>query len=360
MQKIWKYLYNKIHINIMNKKERIYYIDILKSLAIFSVVFIHVFALGEISQIKGITISSFAEIFKFAVPIFIMISGALLLNRNYDSISSFLKRKYTRLIPPYLLWILFVIFALIYPPLSNHNPIDLSIVYTTIFNFPHAWYFWLMIGVYLLIPVLNEFIKTDDIKASKYIVSIFILSSILYQTLVIFKAYTFLDLSFFISPIGYLCLGYLLSRYEFKNTNLVLIASILLFIITSTIKVINADSPEVILIFSNLPVGFASLMDISIFRIVQAGSLFLIIKYLPFKLSKIKKIITSISRSSYGIYLVHISINLLVFNFVPVTGSGTKVFLTLLIGTFVVFLISWIIVLITSRIPYISKLSGYD
>ncbi|WP_407413495.1 acyltransferase [Methanobrevibacter sp.] len=344
----------------MYGKERIYYLDILKFLAIFGVVFIHVTALGNTSEIKGILISNFGEIFKFAVPIFLMVTGTLLLNRDYESTAAFLKRRFSRIIPPYILWIIFIIFAVIYPYLITNTPIEPSIIYTNLFNFPHTWYFWLMIGAYFIIPVINAYIKTDDINASKYLVLLFIVSSILYQTLIIFGRYTFIDLRFFITPVGYLSLGYLLSRIEFKNKNLIFIVSIILFIITSTIEVLFAESHGLLLIFTNLPLGIASFIDVSIVRIIQVSSVFLFVKYLPFKLTKVKRIITSISRSCYGIFFVHIFVNLLFFNYVPVTGSGTKVFLTLIAGSVLIFVISWIIVLITSKIPYLNKFSGYD
>lgn len=343
----------------MYKKERIYYFDILKALAIFGVVFIHVFALGNMSQVKGITIVNFKEIFEFAVPVFLMVTGALLLNRDYESIPSFLKKRFKRIIPPYLFWIIFIIFALVYPSLINHRAIHISTIYTNFFMFPLTWYFWLMISAYLMIPIINAFIKSDSENGPKYLVIMFILSSVFYQFLISVKSYTFMELRFFLMPIGYLSLGYLLANYDFKRKNLVLIVSVLLFAITSAIKVIYGQSPEVTLIFANIPLGQASFIDVGIVKIIQACSVFLIIKYLPLKLSKIKKIITSISRSSYGIYLVHIFVFLLIFNYTPVQGSGTHVFLTLLIGTFVVFILSWIIVLIASKIPYINKLSGY-
>ena len=343
----------------MYEKERIYYLDILKSIAIFSVIFIHVFALGYSSQVKGITVSDFSEIFKFAVPIFLMITGTLLLNRNYDSISLFLKNKLSRIIFPYLFWMIFIILSLVIPNGILAYPNAVEYIIFSFFNFPLAWYFWLMIGVYFLIPVLNEFIKKDDLNASKYIVVMFIVSSILYQVLSLFKTYTFIDLTFFILPVGYLCLGYFLANYDFNNKKLIFTVSFVIFIISSIIELLFNQSFNLTLCFSNLSSGYASSMDLSIIRILQASSLFLFIKYLPFEKFKMKKIIQSISKSTYGIYLVHIFVYLLVFHYVPVIGSGKTVFLTLLSGSVFVFLVSWVIVLIASKIPFISKFSGY-
>lgn len=343
----------------MNESGRIYYIDILKALSIFSVILIHVFALGLTSQVKGIVVSNFSETFKFAVPVFLMVTGTLLLNRDYGSITSFLKKRYSRIIPPYLLWVIFIIFALLLPALLNDGPIVINEIISKIFTFNFAWYFWLMIGTYLMIPVINAFIRTDDIKASKYIVLLFVISSILYQFLMLIKSYSYVELRFFIMPIGYLCLGYLLANYKFKRERLIFIIAILSFITVSAFETIYGQYPELLLILNNLDTGQASNMDVSVLRIIQASSVFLIIKYLSPRLSKIRGIVTNISRSSYGMYLVHIFVYLIYFNFTPVKGSGTNVVFTLLCGTFVIFIASWIIVLMTSKIPFLKKFSGY-
>ena len=214
----------------MQNKERIYYIDILKSISIFSVIVIHIFALGNSAKVMNITISYFAEIFKFAVPVFLMITGSLLLNRNYQSNYSFLKKRIKRITIPYLFWIILIILALIIPNGMTSQPEITECIYTTFFNFPLSWYFWLMIGVYFTIPIINEFIKTDQLNSTKYLVIMFVISSILYQLLSFFKAYTYIDLTFFILPIGYLSLGYFLSGLEFKNKRNVLIISIIIIL----------------------------------------------------------------------------------------------------------------------------------
>ena len=343
----------------MQNKERIYYIDILKSISIFSVIVIHIFALGNSAKVMNITISYFAEIFKFAVPIFLMITGSLLLNRNYQSNYSFLKKRIKRITIPYLFWIILIILALIIPNGMTSQPEITECIYTTFFNFPLSWYFWLMIGVYFTIPIINEFIKTDQLNSTKYLVIMFVISSILYQLLSFFKAYTYIDLTFFVLPIGYLSLGYFLSGLEFKNKRNVLIISIIIFIITSIIEVLFNQDYNLNLIFANFPAGFTSLLDVSIIRIIQATAVFLFIKNLPLKKFKMKKFFTSISKSCYGIYLVHIFIYLIVFHYVPVKGTGSEIMLLFLSSSVFIFLISWIIVLIMSKIPVLSKFSGY-
>lgn len=71
--------------------QRIKYYDTLRFLAIFGVIVLHVFqSFPADASIISFKIVSLSEIFKFAVPVFLMISGALLLGRDIE-IHDFLK-----------------------------------------------------------------------------------------------------------------------------------------------------------------------------------------------------------------------------------------------------------------------------
>ena len=87
-------------------KNRIEYYDNLRVLAIFGIIAIHVFQLwhhGE--QVNGMYIYMFSEIVRYAVPIFLMLSGALLLNRDIE-LSYFLRHKITRIAYPFIFYLI--------------------------------------------------------------------------------------------------------------------------------------------------------------------------------------------------------------------------------------------------------------
>ena len=79
------------------KKERIFYYDFLRAFAIIAVIICHVdFFFGPLTtQTQVIAQMAFHDIGRIGVPIFLMISGALLLNREYN-LSNYLKRRFTR------------------------------------------------------------------------------------------------------------------------------------------------------------------------------------------------------------------------------------------------------------------------
>ena len=77
----------------MGNKIRYMYIDILKTVAIFAIIISHVCIIGRQAAILNIPFTHFQHIGKVGVPLFLMISGALLLNRNYPSIKEFIYKK---------------------------------------------------------------------------------------------------------------------------------------------------------------------------------------------------------------------------------------------------------------------------
>lgn len=352
--------------NRVTCNNRIEYIDALKFIAIISIICIHVAIIWPNANIKSFNISGFSEFCRMGVPVFLMVSGALLLNKNYD-LDSFFKKRFSRIITPFVFWaIIYAAFILIIFLLSGYSEI-----FRYINNFPleWSWYFWMIFAVYLAIPVVNEFILNKKLTGAKYFTLIFIIASIFYQICIIFNINSFIDLRFFLGPIGYIVLGYYLANKEFKiKTEYILIISLILFFLASIIKVgFNIFPYEYAhLVIQDSTIHLLSFMDVNICEIIQASAIFLFIKNLySFKLSIpgkniIKKGILSISKASYGIYLIHGLFILVITELLAnIPFSGTEICILIVILTILVLAISWICILLTTKIPIVRKLSGY-
>ena len=96
----------------MSNKIRYMYIDILKTVAIFAIIISHVCIIGRQAAILNIPFAHFQHIGKVGVPLFLMISGALLLNRDYPSIKEFIYKKTLRIVPPYFFWMLIALIVI--------------------------------------------------------------------------------------------------------------------------------------------------------------------------------------------------------------------------------------------------------
>ena len=99
------------NVTATKKKTRIFYYDALRAFAIIFVILIHTskwFAKSEpVHSLFWTFSSSLASLGNVGVPIFFMISGALLLNRKYDDLGGFYKKRLSRLFIPFFFWIIF-------------------------------------------------------------------------------------------------------------------------------------------------------------------------------------------------------------------------------------------------------------
>src|SRR5690606_22413849 len=97
----------------------------------------------------------FSSSVRFCVPIFVMITGVLLLQKP-EELSIFLRKRFTRLLFPFIFW------SFIYISLKTN--IDWSWNEIAVFAGKqlksgaefHLWYVYMLIGVYLFIPVLSK------------------------------------------------------------------------------------------------------------------------------------------------------------------------------------------------------------
>lgn len=323
-------------------KTRIQYIDTLKFIAILSVIALHSFGIcrGEILDFK---IRSLNQVFQFAVPLFLMITGILFLNKEIE-LKEFFKKRFLRILVP------LIFFSAILLLLFNINILS------------YYWYCWMVMGVIFAIPIINKFIQhaTDD--EIKYYIVVFIIFSIIQQAFDIFNIKYALDMSFFITPISYLILGYYLANINIeKSENKVLIACVILFIISTLLKIRTGS-----FIFTD---DFHTYLDLSFLQIIQASAVFLFIRGLYSSgISKmflennlVEKLILSVSRSSYGMYLVqHPLIYQVIYPYTKtlhLTGSQSLLLTILIIIS--VSLSSWIVVLMLSKVPIMEKASGY-
>ena len=345
---------------------RLEYIDLLKLLSILSIITLHVFKVWTQTEIMGIRIYGFTALVKFGVPVFIMISGALLLNREIE-IGSFLKKKVNRIVYPFIFfYILTCLFVFL-----NHQTHEQT---QNIFAF--RWYFWMILGVYLSIPVINKYILHSKLKELEYFIILFLFAAVFYEITYYFGITQYFYLTLFLSPLGYLVLGYYLSKKEFNmSANKIITLSIIIFALTTFLKScgIWGYLPFIENYAANTSPMLSSWLDVSFLQIIQAASIFVGIKYLYLSSSGIysyikkflqsniiSKFVLSVSRASYGMYLMNLMTTLLLYyDLQPLTLTGTQVCLTIVLASLAIFFISWIIIVILGKIPYIKVLSGY-
>lgn len=147
------------------KQQRIISYDMMNVVSCFAVVALHVngTALSVFSVSRNWITSMIIEtVFYFAVPIFLMLTGATLIDyrRRYDT-HQFLRKRFQRTVIPFLFWsvmaIVFCITVLKVIPLSAVNgPAKLIDIIMNVKAFNIYYFFPNLFAIYLCIPVLSR------------------------------------------------------------------------------------------------------------------------------------------------------------------------------------------------------------
>lgn len=204
-----------------DKNKRLVYLDILNILSIFVVVAMHMN--GSVHSLplnKSWTFSLLVNtLCYFAVPIFVMISGATLMNyrQKYDT-KTFFKKRLMKVLVPFLFWsILMLIWRIKTNQISlNIELINLINVILTNKEEPIYYFMFEIIGVYLTMPLISQLTDKKYRKTLWYVViTYFILKGVLSNISTIIGISYNQALNIQIGTyVVYAILGYLLSTEE--------------------------------------------------------------------------------------------------------------------------------------------------
>lgn len=347
--------------NSYNNKNRIYWVDWLKTIAIFAVILLHCaskFLLPEtVFQPNWYFGVLFESVSRFGVPLFIMVSGFLILRKN-QSIAD-VPRRLKRVIVPFLFWLFIYTIA---KSIFMHGPNNLidfghfligAILDPTIASV-EFWFVYMIIGLYIASPIITTWLHNTSIAEIEYALIIWALISFIGFSNVEFLLYDYLK--YFTGSTGYFILGYYLvvkQKSCLKNRNF----GWLLFIIGTLLAFFGT-------VFSSMAIGNQSLLffnlgDVTPNACLQAMGLFIVISNTDFtRFSKLlNNIVVYLSIGSYGVYLANILfINMFekigLFDFMGSAG------LIVPLEFILVVLVTNIVIRIMYKTPILTKFSG--
>ncbi|GGH06643.1 acyltransferase [Mucilaginibacter phyllosphaerae] len=341
--------------------QNICWINNLRLVAMFAVIVLHtasplLFKYDSSPIHHWLAADIYNALTRFAVPVFVMITGALLLHREYK-LTGFLKKRIGRLIIPFLFWsLVYIAYQWYIEVITFTDSIrtNAHIVYYQLKNgsYYHLWYVYLLFGLYLFIPVLSKFVRNASEKELLYFLLIWFVAMIVSEPyLTIFN--TAIDLHNFTGYIGYLVLGYYLAYKKFSIRGQLFI-SVALFvsfagIITAGTYYLQLRSKGLLTLFYE-PIGP--------FVLVLSSAAFLTAKNSSFKLNPIiNKTIQNASKYTLGIYLSH-ALVLNGFELMDIDYHILPPVLSIPLIAIACFLVSWLLIFTLSKLPLIKYVVG--
>ena len=301
-----------------NQKKRYFGIDLIRVLACFLVTLIHSAEIyyinnegGLIKDNKNIYPGIINSLSRVCVPLFVMISGYLLIPMKTDY-HTFLKKRFTRVSFPFIAFCIF--YDIYYYIKGKYNLSEMFLnIPEILLNYGtdvgHLWFMYMIMGVYLYIPIITPWIQTAEKSHFYYYFVIWIISS--------FSCYIHLFygdvwghafwnstnlVQSFVGDFGYAVLGVFI-KMHLKDNNLY-IFGIILYIIGSGITMFgyffkrnDATTTEEIEVTWQYD---------SPNLIISSFGIFLLLRKIECKNETIAKIFNDVALKSYGMFLIHV------------------------------------------------------
>ena len=214
-------------------KTRIEWIDLVRAIAILTVLYIHatdgIYIISS-DAIMNYTLASrifnFASLFigRIGVPFFLMITGYLLLDRSYDDMKTkkFWSKNCKSLIIITLIWAAIYAVSLQF---ITVNSASVNTVEAGNLFFSHMWYMPMIIGMYLSIPFVASALKHFDEKVIFQALIVFALLAFVMpfiSTLLDIQGIKNVSIQYSLGFSGgvygiYIILGYLVKKGMFKD-----------------------------------------------------------------------------------------------------------------------------------------------
>lgn len=348
----------------MNVSSRKIYLDILRIFATFAVISIHVIAEPwlqlDVTSSEWATVNWYHSSTRWAVPLFIMISGALFLNPDKEiNIKNLYTKNILRILCAFAFWS--ILYAVV-----NYTSIT-DFITNSLTGHYHLWFCYMIIGIYIMLPIIRK------LSAAKDVMKYFLIVVFIFQFLVpdiirelqqqyyndwllgLGNAANNIFSNAGITPVT-CCVAYFIFGYFFSTTELSKKKRIAIYILGVYGIIATSLYTHIFSVFQKCPRNIYHAANTTNVLFATIG-IFCFAKYELSKIRfshKMQAALETISNYSFGIYLSHALcieiIMLLGFNaltFHPSISTPIMILLT--------YLLSLALSAILNNIPFLKK-----
>ncbi len=231
----------------MGNIKRFLYIDVLRVFASVMVVAVHVavhyIGVFKVGSTPWMMLDFIIACTKFAVPVFFMLSGAVILSsQREEPYSQFIKRRLLKVAVPLLSYsVIAYLFFVFVKKTYDFGVIDFIRRFLGGDIIGHLWYLYALIPFYFLFPIIRKFVRAVTQKELLiFIIIMFCINSILPFLNSLLKLGTDFSIEYYSfnsagAYLTYVIIGYYIHTYvDFKNKiNLKTVGFLFLFFICS-------------------------------------------------------------------------------------------------------------------------------
>ncbi len=335
------------------------WLDNSRIIAIFAAVLCHVAAGVILGSDIGSEYWWFGNIYdslgRWCVPVFVMISGALLIDPGKkEDLLTFYKKRLARILFPILFWSVFFLFwAFLKGALKDNEPTVTDLLKKLLSGKPyyHMWFLYMILSLYLFTPFCRKIVANSTRQELMFLVVVtFIFAAINYAYGEFFFKGSKLFINWFLLYIPFFFLGYLIRQDNSCPSKAVLwVTFLFMFILTCmgfyfvAVKVGKVGSTTGLYFYGSLSVSVIP-MSISLMYLLKTWGKPIFNETFTKKLSLL----------TLGVYLIHPAI----LEIVNYKGYGAMNFhpvISIPVITSIIFLISLTGAWIIHQVPYLRK-----
>lgn len=348
-----------------NNKKYILYFDLLNIFACFAVVALHVNgAVHTFAKTRNWVSCMFIEaLFYFAVPVFFMLTGATLMNyRKRYGTGTFFKKRLLKTLVPFIIWsIIGICWSVFYTKgmaISDINtPAKFISAVINCKGMGIYWFFPALFSVYLTIPLFS--LVDEDKRIGKkgiftYLILVYIVLNVLLPFVCRLTGIQWNSALNAVSCGGYtvwILIGYYLANTDIKKSFRIsiyilgLLGFFMYFYLTVQNSFKTGRFDKTYAGYMNIPAIF---MGTAVFVLFKYGKWNLIEKH-----EKAVRLVRNLSSASFGVYLIHYYLKDFSIRHFGIDPRST---LYRIVGTFIIYGLSVIIVRVIQKIPVIRKM----
>ena len=358
-----------------SKQGVIFFYNLIKSTAIYLVILYHYGTL-DIDTIASTSYSVyfnyfFSGISSIAVPLFFMVNGALLLNKDYD-----LKKHLYKIATISILFLVWgtITLATEAPKLGDHYSLSQfvkSVYFTKLGRTNHLWFLLAIIYIYLLFPMIKAVFDKNDFKLNTYVLG-----------LIFIFTFGIVFLTELLNISGYLLRSNTLRVVEiqtfvwFNPFNIYFSYSLVYFIIGGwlakdiTALTVKKSTCTILFLLSWLSLFLFGLVKTSlnhnvyntvysgydtVMTLVMSISFFIFSSKIKIKNPKIEKAISAVGSNTFGIYFIHVPLGFWLTDFYRKLSVSNYFFFDLCYA-FLLMYLALVVTLGLKKLPLLQRL----
>ena len=362
---------------------RVVWLDVVRLIAMFTVVCCHCtdpfnFYPGTAPNIEDIKFwgAVYGAVLRPCVPLFVMITGALLLPVRGDA-SVFYKKRIPRVFFPFLIWsVIYNLFPWItgllgveprvildFFPYSGEEVMRQSLVVSMgyiaelPFNFSildvHMWYIYLLIGLYLYLPIFSAWVEKASEKAKLWFLAVWGVTLLIpyYNEFVAQYLWgtcsrnSFGMLYYFAGFNGYLLLGHYLRNHDWTGRQAALIG-VPMFVVGYAVTFFGFRHMTALPDFTDEMLElFFTYCSLNV--VMMTIPVFMWAKRVNIRSERMIKALSNLTLCGFGVYMIHYFFT--GPSVVLMRAAGVPLCLQIPVAAVVAFGVSWFLVAMAYR-----------